>query len=121
MYSVPIVCSVASNAVLCMLTCRWKVTIIHRGGCAGGQWTDRLSKLSLSALHLPNFDLSKLRAKRQKKTFQFLFSVARGPLGSEVSNPLQGRVTSPLMSDGTWLQRAWVGEERREGKLGRSN
>lgn len=58
---------------------------------------------------------------RQKKVFSVPLFRCEGSARLKGFNPLKGRITSPLMSDGTWPQRAWVGEERREGKLGRSN
>lgn len=41
---------IVADAVLCMLTCRWNMTIIHRRGCAGrpSHWIAS----TLSALHL---------------------------------------------------------------------
>lgn len=42
-----------SYAVLCMLTCRWNVTIIHRQSRAGRHWIDSPFRCSsLSELHL---------------------------------------------------------------------
>lgn len=40
---------IVSDAVLCMLTCRWNVTIIHRRGCAGrpSHSTDSLNQCKL--------------------------------------------------------------------------
>lgn len=40
---------IVSDAVICMLTCRWNVTIIHKGGCAGrpSHWIDSLNQCKL--------------------------------------------------------------------------
>lgn len=115
MYSISIVCSVDSDAVLCMLTCRWNMTIIHRGGCAGGQRTDSLAKLSLSALHLPNFDLSKLTVNTTEKSlFRSSFPL-RGVRSAQRFQPSEG-THNLAFNVRRNLAAASVGRRREEGR-----
>lgn len=115
MYSISIVCSVDSDAVLCMLTCRWNMTIIHRGGCAGGQRTDSLAKLSLSALHLPNFDLSKLTVNTTEKSlFRSSFPL-RGVRSAQRFQPSEG-MHNLAFDVRRNLAAASVGRRREEGR-----
>lgn len=61
---------IVSDAVLCMLTCRWNVTTFHRGGCAGRQWINSLNQckpfVSFTSVY---FDLRKCTLTWQKRFY----------------------------------------------------
>ena len=119
---------IVPDAVLCMLTCRWNVTIIHRRDWAGrpSQWVDSLSQCKLFvSFTSPHFAFGKCMLTWLEWFDRSRSSCARSSSAERwcwwVLNPLEGTHNLPLMTDRTQPQWAWVGEEKMEGKLGRSN
>lgn len=110
---------VVSDAVLCMLTCSWNMTSIHKQGQAGSHSVELINDCKSSVIFMSRFfDFWKyLIGDRSNFVLPVLSVTCRPPLNWQQVNTLWGTQPSFLMSDQAWQEEERVGRQSKSATV----